>query len=146
MGRKSVAQDADLQQRITFREHDFFQPQPVHDADVYFFCHVLHDWSDEDCIRIIRALLPALKNGARVLVSEGVMPEPPATRSVLLEDRQVRIDDHVMLAAHVARERSVEQYTKLFQAAHEGFSLVGVSGNAVGVHHSLVEYKFTKRE
>lgn len=145
MGRRIIAQDADLQQRITFREHDFFHPQPVQ-ADVYFFRHVLHDWSDADCIRIIQALVPALKDGARVLVSEGVMPEPPATRSALLEDKQVRIDDHVMLAAHVARERSVEQYTRLFQAAHPGFELVGVSGNAVGVHHSLVEYKFTRRE
>jgi preprotein translocase subunit Sss1 len=49
-----------------------------------------------------------------------------------------------MLAAHVARERSVEQYTKLFKATSDGFSLIGVSGNAVGVHNSLVEYKFTK--
>ncbi|KAL1969135.1 hypothetical protein VTN77DRAFT_389 [Rasamsonia byssochlamydoides] len=143
MGRETVAQDPDLQQRITFTEHDFFEPQPVQ-ADVYFFRHVLHDWSDADCVRILRALLPALKDGARVLVSEGVMPEPPATRSALLEDKQVRIDDHVMLAAHVARERSVEEYTKLFEIADDGFSFVAVH-NKPGVHNSLIEYKFTKQ-
>ncbi|KAL2007609.1 hypothetical protein VTN00DRAFT_9047 [Thermoascus crustaceus] len=61
MGREIVAQDPDLQQRVTFTEHDFFQPRPVQ-ADVYFFRHVLHDWSDADCVRILQALLPALKD------------------------------------------------------------------------------------
>ena len=89
MGRAIVAKDPDLQRRITFTHHDFFEPQPVQ-ADVYFFRHVLHDWPDADCVRILQALIPALKDGARVLISEGAMPEPPATRSALLEDKQVR--------------------------------------------------------
>jgi 6-hydroxytryprostatin B O-methyltransferase len=92
MGRAIIAQDPDLPQRFTFREHNFFEPQPV-EADVYLFRHVLHDWSDADCIRILQALLPALKDGARILLSEGVMPKPPAVRSALLEDKQVRYVD-----------------------------------------------------
>jgi hypothetical protein len=57
-----------------------------------------------------------------------------------------RIDDHVMLGAHRARERSVEEYTNVFKAVSDGFDLVGVTGHGPGVHNSLVEYKFTKKE
>jgi 6-hydroxytryprostatin B O-methyltransferase len=89
MGRASISGKPDLESRITFQEHDFFTPQPV-EASVYFFRHILHDWSDEDCIRIIQSLLPALQDGSRVMLSEGVMPEPPALRSVLFEDKHVR--------------------------------------------------------
>lgn len=57
-----------------------------------------------------------------------------------------RIDDHVMLAAHRAGERSVEEYTKVFKTVSDAFDLVGVTGHGPGVHSSLVEYKFTKKE
>ncbi|PCG89501.1 Winged helix-turn-helix transcription repressor DNA-binding [Penicillium occitanis (nom. inval.)] len=143
MGRASISGNSDLESRITFQEHNFFTPQPV-EAAVYFFRHILHDWSDEDCIRIIQSLLPALQDGSQVMLSEGVMPEPPALRSVVLEDKHVRIDDHVMLAAHNARERSVQQYVKLFEAASSGFSFAGVYGHGVGVHHTLVVFEYKK--
>ena len=88
MGRELAAKDVRLLNRITFAKHDFFQPQPVH-ADVYFFRHILHDWNDGNCIKIIKALLPVMKDGVKVLLNEGVLPEPPSTRSALLDDKQV---------------------------------------------------------
>ena len=50
-----------------------------------------------------------------------------------------------MLAAHVARERCVEQYTKLFEQADPGFSLDSVSERRAGVHHTVVAYTYEKR-
>ena len=88
MGREIVAKEQGLQQRITFLEHDFFTPQPIQ-ADVYFLRHILIDWTDVEGIKIIQALIPALKDGARVLLSEAVIPEPPSKSSALLEDKQV---------------------------------------------------------
>ena len=64
----------DLQGRIEFMKHDFFQPQPVEGADVYLLRWILHDWSDAYCVKILRALKPALKKDARVLIAEGIMP------------------------------------------------------------------------
>lgn len=78
-----------LAPRITFAEHDFFKTQPT-SADVYVFRHILHDWSDADCLRILHALVPALKDGAKVLISEGVVPEEAATRSSTLDEKQIR--------------------------------------------------------
>ena len=65
-----------LTNQVTFMEHDFFTEQPVKGADVYYLRWILHDWSDKYAIRILRSLIPALKDGARILLSEYVLPEP----------------------------------------------------------------------
>ncbi len=65
-----------LADRVTFMAHDFFNEQPILDADVYLLRWILHDWSDKYAIRILRALKPALKDGAKILIMEHVLPEP----------------------------------------------------------------------
>ncbi|KAI9852884.1 MAG: hypothetical protein M1838_004443 [Thelocarpon superellum] len=67
---------SDLKDRISFMAHDFFQPQPVRDAAVFFFRAIFHDWSDPYCVKMIHALLPALRDGDRIIVTELVLPEP----------------------------------------------------------------------
>jgi len=56
--------------------HDFLTEQPVKNADVYFFRWIFHNWSDKYSIQILRALIPALKPGARVVINDNVLPEP----------------------------------------------------------------------
>ncbi|KAL9113055.1 MAG: hypothetical protein Q9227_002667 [Pyrenula ochraceoflavens] len=64
-----------LKERVEFMPHDFLKQQPVEGADVYFFRWIMHNWSDGHCIRILRALVAALKPGARVLIYEWVLSE-----------------------------------------------------------------------
>ena len=71
-GRARLPQD--LKERIQFTEHDFFQEQPIKYADVYLMRWILHDWSDKYAIKIVRALIPALKPGARIILNEFVLP------------------------------------------------------------------------
>ena len=78
-----------VKDRVTFMVHDFFEPQPVEEADIYFFRWVLHDWSDLYAVRILRALIPALKTGSRVLINEVVMPPHGAVSKY--RERQVRL-------------------------------------------------------
>jgi hypothetical protein len=61
---------------VRFMEHDFFNEQPVKGAEIYLFRWILHNWPDKYCVNILRALIPALKKGAKVLVMDGVMPPP----------------------------------------------------------------------
>lgn len=65
-----------LSEKVQFMEDDFFAAQPVDGADVYFFRWIFHDWSDKYCVRLLRALIPALKDGARVIISDFTMPPP----------------------------------------------------------------------
>lgn len=65
-----------LASRVKFMAHDFFAEQPVKGADVYFIRWICHDWSDKYCVKILRCLIPALRDGARVIVSEMILPPP----------------------------------------------------------------------
>lgn len=54
----------DLTTRVTFQNHNFFNPQTVA-ADVYFLKMILHDWPDKYAVRILRnLLLPLLDWGS----------------------------------------------------------------------------------
>lgn len=64
----------DLRERVRFMAHDLFDRQTIC-ADVFFFRWIFHNWSDQYCIRILKAQVPALKSGARLIVQEAFMPE-----------------------------------------------------------------------
>lgn len=66
--------DGGVGDNVTYQAHDFFDEQPVVGADVYFMRHVMHNHPDAECVAILRALLPALREGGRVLVSEYIVP------------------------------------------------------------------------
>ena len=73
---KEATVPMELRNRVTFMAHDFFTQQPVKNADVYLLRWILHDWPDKYAIQILKALVPALKPGGKVLVNEFLVPEP----------------------------------------------------------------------
>ncbi|KAI0883529.1 S-adenosyl-L-methionine-dependent methyltransferase [Annulohypoxylon maeteangense] len=107
---------SDKPSNLNFQEHDFFTPQPLRDADAYFLRHILHDWPRAEAVSILRNLLPALKPGARVLVSEHLMPGGERGES-LLEDKMIRQVDMQMMGVLNSKERTTEDYAALFQEA-----------------------------
>ncbi|KAJ5717439.1 hypothetical protein N7488_003085 [Penicillium malachiteum] len=49
---------------------------PVQGARVYFFKHVLHDWSDEKATIIFNKLKPAMKHGySKIIMQEYILPD-----------------------------------------------------------------------
>jgi trans-aconitate methyltransferase len=72
-GRNYVPEE--LTDRITFMGHDFFEPQPVKDADVYFFRGIFHNWPDKYCIRILQNLIPALRKGSTIVIQDAAAPD-----------------------------------------------------------------------
>jgi hypothetical protein len=71
-----VPKDLKNGDRLQFMSHDFFKEQPVKGADIYYLRWILHDWSDKYAMKILQSLIPALKKGARVLVSDLCLPAP----------------------------------------------------------------------
>lgn len=67
----------ELKERVTFEEHDFFAPQTVQ-ADVFYFRWTLRNWADKYCVLALKAQIPMLKPGARVIIQDVIMPEPGA--------------------------------------------------------------------
>ncbi|KAF1345928.1 O-methyltransferase-domain-containing protein [Delphinella strobiligena] len=112
----------EMKNRIEFMTHDFFEPQPVKGADVYLIRWCLHNWSDKYSIKILRALVPGLKKGARVVINDGAAEEVDAD---IAEHRAMRNLDLIMLEGLNARERDLGEWEDLFAEADERFVFMG---------------------
>jgi hypothetical protein len=107
--------------RVSLTTHDFFTPQ-TEVAGCYFFRHIFHGFSDKYAIKILRALIPALRKGSRIIVNDGALPEP-GTASYL-EERTTRTMDVFMQVTVNAREREGDDWRALFASADERFRVV----------------------
>ncbi|OCT50406.1 putative O-methyltransferase [Cladophialophora carrionii] len=55
--------------------HDFWTPQPVQGAKAYFLRRIIHDYSDENCVKILSHLRAAMAPDSKVLIADMVMPK-----------------------------------------------------------------------
>jgi hypothetical protein len=53
--------------------HDFFTPQPQNGAAVFLMKQIMHDWSDEYCIKILTQLSAAAAPETTLLLLESIM-------------------------------------------------------------------------
>ncbi|KAM3417123.1 hypothetical protein BST61_g8699 [Cercospora zeina] len=119
---------------VRLMAHDFFQPQPVRDADVYLFRHCFHDWNDEACVRILRALAPAMKEGARLLIVDAILPEPGEVP--LHYERRIRSIDNNMRHVLGSKERSIEEWQGLFTTADGRFDFIKAVQQPLGLERT----------
>ena len=83
--RKDV--ESSVAERVQFMAHDFLSEQVVA-GDVYLFRWIFHDWPDTYVLKILRNLIRVLKNGAKVVINDQIMPQ---TGSVpLVTEKQIR--------------------------------------------------------
>jgi 6-hydroxytryprostatin B O-methyltransferase len=125
-----------LKSRITFQPHDFFTPEPVKGASIYFLKHILHDWSDEWGIRILKQILPVMAPDSRIIVMEGVFPDP-GTAPVYVTKIMSSLDMQ-MLTAINSKERTAHEWAELCRRVDE--KLVIKSINEIpGIAFGLIE-------
>lgn len=109
---------AGLESRITTESGDFFKAVPS-GGDAYIMKHIIHDWSDDKAIAILRNIHGALKgnpNGRVILIESVIQPgnQPDFGKLIDIE----------MLVLPGGKERTEEQFRALFAAA--GFKLTRV--------------------
>ncbi|MFC5720521.1 methyltransferase [Streptomyces gamaensis] len=95
----------ELEGRWETRSGDFFASVPE-GADVYMFKRIFHDWTDEECRRILRACRTAMKPGSKLLVLDAVIEEgnaPQAGKTL----------DVLMLTSLNGRERGEAEFRRL---------------------------------
>jgi hypothetical protein len=107
---------------------DFFAAVPS-GAEAYHLAHVLHNWSDEQSVDILRLIRSAMPEGSRLLVVEMVLPSDD--RPHFAKDLDIR-----MLTMHEGKERTEGEFSALLASA--GFRLdrvvdLGVAGESVMV-------------
>jgi hypothetical protein len=86
---------------------------------VYFFRWIIHNYSTPFAIQILKALLPALKPGARVIINDHCLREPGQENP--WDESIMRGMDMVMLSLLNAQERTEAEFKALFKAVSEDF-------------------------
>ncbi|KAI0183316.1 S-adenosyl-L-methionine-dependent methyltransferase [Xylaria flabelliformis] len=86
-------------QGIETQVHDFFTPQPIKGARVYYLRNILHDWPSSKCRDILENIKPAMTRDSVILIDEMVLSE----RGVPWRAAQL---DITMLACFAGLERS----------------------------------------
>ena len=105
---------AGVADRCEIRAADFFVEVPS-GGDAYVLSNILHDWPDEDCLRILETVRAAMAPGARLWVLERVLdPDPPRPASAQAE---LHLLDLNMLVLFGARERTRAEYAALLMRA-----------------------------
>lgn len=107
-GAIELLREAGVEDRCDVVGGSFFETAPS--ADAYLLKHILHDWDDEDCVRILRTLRGAAPVDARLLVIERLVG--PAN-----QDPDTKLSDLNMLVGPGGKERTREEFTELFAAA-----------------------------
>jgi hypothetical protein len=87
----------------------FFDFIPAN-AEAYLMKMVLHDWNDQDCVKILRNCRTAMKPGSKLLVLDAVIPEGN-------EPHPGKFMDINMLAMTGGRERTANEFGHLFAEA-----------------------------
>ena len=86
-------------------------------ADIYLLVRVLHDWSDNDCVRILRTCREAIASNGMLLVCEQVLePDPAHGRPT-----SYLVDTQMMAMFGSARERTEHEFASLL--SESGFTL-----------------------
>lgn len=76
---KNSELDDTIKSSITFEQYDFIHGKNREDkADIYMFRFVMHDWSDSYVITILNKIVPNMKDDARILIMDYILPEPNA--------------------------------------------------------------------
>lgn len=114
-GAGPILAEAGVTDRCEVVSGSFFDALPD-GGDAYVLKAILHDWEDEDCIRILRTCRRAMAEGAALLVVERELGPPNETP-------ESKFSDLNMLVSPGGREREPEAYAALFAAA--GFRYVG---------------------
>ena len=108
----AIPPDARSGGRIDVLGGSFFDLVPE-GADIYLLVRVLHDWSDDDCIRILRNCRTAMTGSARLLIVEQILePDPTLGRPA-----GYLIDTQMMAMFGTARERTESEFGELLQTS-----------------------------
>lgn len=102
--------------RVTIKAGNFFEAVPS-GGDAYLLSHIIHDWTEEQCLTILGNCRDAMSPDSRLLLIESVLPpgDTPHSGKVL---------DIVMLTIPGGQERTEAEYAVLLGKA--GFRLTRV--------------------
>lgn len=128
---RSIPSDSLLGGRIALASGSFFDRVP-NGADIYMLTRVLHNWSDSDCLRILRVCRSVMGPNSCLLLGEQVLEPDPAKGKAT--DYLLDVQMMAMFGSE-ARTRTADEFSSLL--ADCGFVLRRIISTASPV--SIVE-------
>jgi hypothetical protein len=119
----TVLDAAGVRDRCEIAAGSFFDGVPA-GGDAYLLKAIVHDWEDEDALRILRSVRAVIADGGAVLVVERELGPPNTAPDAKLSDLN-------MMVGPGGRERTRDEFAALF--AEAGFELRGVVPTAIGL-------------
>jgi SAM-dependent methyltransferase len=107
----------DLESRARSESGSFFETVPG-GGDLYLMKHIIHDWDDDHCLRILANCRRAMNPGGRVVVVDAVIPPGNDPHPAKFGDL------NMLVMTHGGKERTEEEFRTLFQQA--GFQLTNI--------------------
>ena len=101
---------AGCEDRIALEAGSFFERVPD-GCDAYLMKHIIHDWSDAQCVTILSNIARAMAANGRLLVIEAVMPESPEAHPAKF------MDVNMLAMTEGGCERTGKEYAALFRKA-----------------------------
>jgi precorrin-6B methylase 2 len=123
-GAEKFLKDAEVADRCVIYPGDFFDEIPK-GCDVYLLKAILHNWSDEAAVAILKNCSQAMSRNSRIVLIERLV-ETTSTNKFL---------DLHMLVIHGGKERTAEEYRRLLE--NSGFRLKDIQTTDAGI--SLIE-------
>jgi len=111
---------------VTLVGGDMFDTSTYPKADAVFMKHILHDWSDTDCERILTAVHAALPAGGKVVVCDAVLGAAGDINPLTSAQRYVDL----LMAGIGGTERTEAQWKTLLSSA--GFTVQSVQPASIG--------------
>jgi O-methyltransferase domain len=108
-GVKKQVDAAGLSDRIQIEKGSFFDSVPA-GADSYLMKHIIHDWSDDEAIQIMKNVRSRISKSGKLLLVE-----------LVIADRNSKLLDLEMLVVTTGKERTTEEYAAIMAKA--GFKL-----------------------
>ena len=112
---ETAARELGLSDRSTALPASFFEYVPP--ADLYLLKHVLHDWSDDEAVSILKRCRESIRAGGKIAVIEILLGEmgEPALGPLM---------DLNMMVLCTGRERTLDEFRRLIERAGFHFSSV----------------------
>ncbi|VDB83099.1 unnamed protein product [Peniophora sp. CBMAI 1063] len=144
--------------RLRVQAHDFFEPQPVEDAAVFYLRHVCHDWPDSLAVKILRRLREAARPDTKLILHDSIMQHtcvegrdgsgikdlPPTAPEPLLANwgranSEMYNMDMQMMAVYHAQERTSTQFRALLAQSGWEVAQVNYGSRPMAIaNHSII--------
>jgi len=105
-----------LDNRWTFQPGSFFDPLTAQ-GDVFILSRILHDWADDDSLKILRNIYDVMEDRSVLYVIDKLLPD-----SMLRRDLNAYMNDLHMWMMCGGKERSKKQFSDLLKKS--GFYIV----------------------